>query len=149
MEEYLNPFTRYITGENVPCLSPQNLVFPRNGFLLLISRRKRFEYGLQIPFNIGTLPFYNLFLFTETPNLIPNSFVVFTHNICHFPPEILFFKYLPRRSVCLVKFNTLLNFRKCKPGVSYTFNSLYKLISFIYSSSSSNTWTGLDLLITC
>lgn len=93
--------------------------------------------------------FCNLLLFTETPNLIPNSFVVFTHNICRFPPEILFFKYLPRCSVCLEKFNTLLNFRKCKPGVSYTFNSLYKLISFIYSSSSSNTWTGLDLQITC
>ena len=96
--------------------------------------------------------FCNLLLFKETPNLIQNSFAVFTHNICLFPLEILFFKYLPRRSVCLGKFNTLLNFRKCKPGVSYTFNSFYKLTSFIYTSSSSDTYvlcSLLDLLITC
>ena len=68
--------------------------------------------------------FFNLLLFKETPNLIPNSFAVF--------------KYFPRYLVCLGKFNTLLNFRR--PGVSYTFNSFNKLISFIYLSSSSDTY---------
>ena len=34
IEGYLIPFTRYITGENVPCLSPQNLVFFKQRFSL-------------------------------------------------------------------------------------------------------------------
>ena len=166
IEGYLIPFARYITGENVPCLSPQNLVFFKQRFSFTNFKGEKVRVWLANSFqyypvsrgyifavwavmrkvagyfshdsshseNVASARrvfqywhrtiFFNLLLFKETPNLIPNSFAVF--------------KYFPRYLVCLGKFNTLLNFRR--PGVSYTFNSFNKLISFIYSSSSSDTY---------